>query len=245
MVKLDNLADATAEILELKKRIRVLETAAPVGFTSVTRGALRVVSAEGFIVEGSSRIDGTERVTGTLIVTGTFEMDGVQNLTGTLRVTGESNFDGPLSINGPTEITGATTITGTFQIDGETTITGDVTITGNVELTGDLEVVSTGRIKVGNMTLDPTANGGSITFAGGPEVYASGGELSLYSAGSWVELDGSTAQLHGPGAKWVEVSSSNIRLVGIPTLPQSSVPGSFVGALVTDGSSNIYRIVAG
>ena len=96
----DDLGDPWAEIRRLADRVRRLESATPLQNASISRGALRVVSAEGLIVEGSSRVSGT------LIVSGTFEMDGTQNLTGTLVVSGDTTITGDVTISGDFAVTG-------------------------------------------------------------------------------------------------------------------------------------------
>jgi predicted acyltransferase (DUF342 family) len=128
------------------------------GNSTIDRGALRVVSAEGLIVEGS------QRVSGTLIVSGEETVDGILTVTGTLIVSGEANvtgsteFTGDTTFTGTTDITGPTMITGTFGIDGDTTITGDVTLTGNFTVTG------AGKIKVGSVELSAGIGGsGGLT----------------------------------------------------------------------------------
>lgn len=141
------------------QRLSVLERQAKNGFSSITRGSLRVASAEGLIVQGSARVSGALIVSGNESVTGTLEVSGVQHVTGTLIV------DGDLDVNGPTNITGATVITGTFQIDGATTINGvtvvngDMDINGTLDLAGTLNVTGGGKIQAGSVVIDGTSGG--------------------------------------------------------------------------------------
>ena len=81
------------------RRTRALETQAPVGFTSVTKGRLRVASAEGLVVEGSQRISGTSTVTGTQTVSGTQAVSGTQDVTGALNVSGPQTISGGGTLN--------------------------------------------------------------------------------------------------------------------------------------------------
>lgn len=153
----------------------------------------------------------------------------VRFIGGLLRIDsgGRVEIVGTLQIDGTTNITGTTTVTGTFKLEGPWSLKGNGDITGTVTVTGDINVTGSGRIKVGNMVLDPSSNGGSMKFSGGPEVYASGQTLSLYSGslnGGSVDLSPGSAKLSGGGARWVEVSSTGIRLVGVPKVAKSGIP---------------------
>jgi len=153
---------------------------------------------------------------------------------------------GRVEIVGTLQIDGTTNVTGTFNLDGPWNLDGNGNITGNVTVTGDINVTGTGRIKVGNMVLDPSSNGGSIKFAGGPEVYASGLELSLYSggAGSFISLLPNLVKINGPGARWFEVNSTGFQLVGLPTKTSASVGGLPAGVVHVDAAGTLFRVVA-
>jgi cytoskeletal protein CcmA (bactofilin family) len=127
---------------------RQFRNQSPLANSAIDRGSLRVLSAEGLIVEGS------QRVSGVLIVSGEETVDGTLRVSGTLIVSGETE------ISGTTEITGPTTITGTFGIDGNTTLTGSLTVSG-----GEIIVAGTTPIRLG-------ANGAGVaTMAlGGSEI---------------------------------------------------------------------------
>jgi cytoskeletal protein CcmA (bactofilin family) len=108
---------------------REFKNQSPLANSAIDRGALRVLSAEGLIVEGS------QRVSGVLIVSGEETVDGILRVTGTLIVSGETE------ISGTTEITGPTTITGTFGIDGDTTLSGTLTLNGGeIVIAGDTPI---------------------------------------------------------------------------------------------------------
>lgn len=153
---------------------------------------------------------------------------------------------GRLEIVGTLQIDGTTTVTGTFKVTGPWSLDGNGTITGNVTVTGDINVTGSGRIKVGNMVLDPSSNGGSVKFSGGPEVYASGQTLSLYSGalnGGSVDLSPGLAKVSGGGARWFEVNSTGFQMVGLPTIARSSANNAVVGTLWADGAGTVYRVV--
>lgn len=153
-MSIDNLnADL---IRDLMRRVHDLETMAPVGFTDVTEGALRILSAEGLIVEGSAKVTGTLQVTGFL------------NGDGTITWTGTSNFSGPTNITGPVDMTGAVDVLGNMAVKGGGNITAGVVkigpslggggggieaTSGTLYLTSNVEVNMTDAKVVGNLTV--------------------------------------------------------------------------------------------
>ena len=153
------------EIAALVRRIEKLERQAPAGFTSITRGALRVASPEGLIVEGSEKVTGTLDVTGTLTVSGTINGDGTITWAGPVTFTGATNLNGPIEVNGASHFVGLATVdgdmdvNGTLNVDGPAGINGPTFLRGSTELTGDLTVDGGGKIHVGGMTLDPAVSG--------------------------------------------------------------------------------------
>lgn len=236
----DDLSDLYAELREMKRRIHILEVGTPQQNMSISRGALRVLSAEGLIVEGSARVngtlivtgeervDGTLRITGTLIVSGNFNLEGTTTISGPTNVTGDMDINGSLDINGPTNITGATnitgptTITGTFDIDGQTTITGDVT------LTGDFMVTAGGRILVGDVVLSE-ANGGSL--AAPTQIVINTPLLDLVGG------------IHVPQGA---VFEGGITASGLLPISQTSLPeGAIVGSIFRDSASRLRVVVGG
>ncbi|WP_136044926.1 hypothetical protein [Microbacterium sp. K41] len=147
-----------------------------------------------------------------------------------VRHSGYVKVDGDLTGSGDFDWTGS------WSFAGPGTVTGSVAWSGDITLTGDMVVAATGRMFVGSMIIDPNSNGGSIKFSGGPEVYASGSKLSLYSGfGAFIELDGSSAKINGPGARWFEVTAAGFRAVGLPTRSGTGLPSGAVGADV-DGT---------
>lgn len=230
----DDLGDAWAEIRALKKDIERLKAANPLEAASVTSGRVRFIG-------GLLRVDSGGR----LEVVGTVQIDGTTTVTGTFTVSG------PWNLTGNGTITGNVTITGNLTLAGSGKFTsGNVRIEGGkvyVGAGGNLIVIdgATGKITAGTLTIDPASNGGSVKFAGGPEVYASGGVLSLYSTsgGAFAEL-GSVAKLNGPGARYIEINSTGIRFAGLPTISRASANNAVVGTVWSDTTGNLYRVVA-
>jgi len=214
-----DLSDSSAWITRILYRIDRLEGGAMLENSSITNGRMRFIG-------GLLRVDSGGRV----------------EIVGTLQVDGESTVTGTFNVEGPWNLSGDGTITGEVTISGPVTISGDVDLTGTMTVTGDIEVSGSGRVKVGNMTLDPSSSGGKLKFSGGPEVYATGGMLGLYSTGSggWIEIDGAGVRLNH-GVRSVEVNSTGVKVVGIPT---KAGTGLLAGLLWSDPSGNVYRIVS-
>jgi hypothetical protein len=123
------------------KRQNRVERGAPIGFSSVGRGALRIYSEEGLIVDGSARISGVLDGDGTLNWTGDSNLNGDVYVTKTLNVTADTNLSGP------------TVIDDTLDVTAETRLRGDTT------LESDMEVINGGSVKVGTVMLGVTSNG--------------------------------------------------------------------------------------
>lgn len=237
-----DLRDAWNWIQRLVWRVERLESGAFLENSSITNGRFRIIG-------GLLRVDSGGRVE----VIGEWRFFGPGAITGDVVAEGKWTQNGPWEFNGPGDIDGNVDITGNLALLGSGKFTSEnVRIEGGkvyVGAGGNLIIIdgATGRITAGSLTIDPASNGGSVKFAGGPEVYASGGTLSLYSSttGAFIEL-GSTVKINGPGARWIEIDGTGIGFVGLPTARQSDWPGSFVGAIVADGASGrLYRIVPG
>ena len=164
---IDNLEDHRQEFADIKRRLRELETTSPLGFSSITRGQLRVASPEGLLVEGSARVSGVLDGDGTLHWTGTVKLDGPVSIVGTVTRSGNETATGTTALNGTTDLNGPTTITGQTTVQGDLDVTGGGTIqAGAVEISP----ASGGRVTVGDLTLtsDGTAQVGTrFRIAGG------------------------------------------------------------------------------
>lgn len=216
----DDLSDAFREIRELKREVRRLQNARPLENASITDGRMRFVG-------GTLRVDSGGRVE----IVGSLRIDGATVVNGTFKI------EGPWSLNGNGEIAGNVTVTGKLTQNGPWEFIGAGKITGNVDVTGTIRVLAGGKIQVGKITLDPSSNGGSMKFADGPEVYAAGSTLALYSGalnGAYIELGPGLAKVSAGGARWIEVNSAGFRLVGLPKVGKSGIP---VGCIYkgTDG----------
>lgn len=147
-------------------------------------------------IRGTLRADGTIAFTGTLTQSGPSTFTGDTSFNGPTHIAGDFDVTGPTKLNGKTDIGGNTTVTGDLgvkgpldvtgltKLDGKTSIGGDTTVTGKLDVTGpmatkgtlavegkttlknDLDVTSGGKIKAGNVEIEP-GNGGQINFLNG------------------------------------------------------------------------------
>lgn len=224
MGQIDHLGGGQ-EMADLVRRIERLERAAPVGFSSIGRGALRVYSAEGLIVEGSARVSGQLIVTGTERVDGTLRVDGHLIVAGDMDITGPTVMSGTFTLDGDTTINGKVVITGDMDITGETFITGKLHIDGDTDVTGDMKVTGGGEITVEGaspMKIGVTGLGlPGVEFASGGGVSSQTGGARLYgSGGSYVGAFSGEA-IVGAGSGIVRVGSEGTRVTGnfISALP--------------------------
>ena len=154
MAGLDDLS--RGELQGILKRLRILESAAPLQNASIGEGGLRVHSGGQITIQN-----------GGLSVTGTATISGVLNADGTVTLSGTVGISGPLTISGNTSITGNVTSTGTFtnngptNLNGATKTTGTLSVEGVTTLKNDLNVTGAGKIIAGQTTIRPS---GAINF---------------------------------------------------------------------------------
>lgn len=219
-------------IPEIIRRIRDLETQSPVGFTSVTRGALRVASNEGLLVEGSAKVSGWLIVTGMLKGTGTFDWSGDLLLSGSQHVTGPTTFDGSLRVNGPIDVYGAWKLIGNGEIQG------------NVIITGSMDVNSPGRIRITGGSSPATLEDGRLSFGTGGVVEAdtANGGVRL-SVGTNRVYVGTNAAVLQRGSISIILSGSGITMTGVPTISSADAGELPSGALWMSSLGQLFRVV--
>lgn len=215
----DDLSDAWAEIRALKKDIERLKAANPLEAASVTKGRVRFIG-------GELRIDSGGR----LIIEGTLSVDGVTTVTGSF------------TVSGPWNLTGNGTITGNVTISGKLVQNGEWELNGNGKIQGNVDVVGGGKIKAGNVEIVPSSAGGSVNFGDSRGINAGSGFLGFYDGTRFIVFNASGIALNAGGPNLV-IGSSSIQVIGLPTVPQSSLPGSFIGALAVV-SGELRRVVA-
>lgn len=197
----------TGTLRDWERRLRRLESANPLSHSSLGRGRMRFYDGSELLIEngalnvtGSARISGILDVTGTTnlkgqtSVTGPMEISGTTNITGNTNIMGELNVTGPTTLDGITDIGGDTTITGLLDVTGDTTISGQLDVTGPMATKGtlsvegvttlknDLNVTEGGKIKAGNLEIEP-AGGGQINFSGGSLSVGLGGLFMNHTQG--------------------------------------------------------------
>lgn len=209
-----SVSDVDLIIKDLLERIRILETTQAMASSSVSRGCSRFVGNESILVDGSGKVVGWWIVTGTQRVTGRLEGSG------TLDWTGPWNFRG----NG--------------DIDGDVDINGKARIRNDATLEADLEVLPGGRVRVGDMTIDPTGGSGRVRFANGGQVWAEADAIKMMIGTSAVSASNGTV-LVTSGGTGIQVSSDGIRFVG--TLPAVAGTGMEPGTLIRGPGGVIYE----
>lgn len=157
------------------------------GWIRILNGGLQVIGTA--TISGVLDVTGTTNLQGQTSVTGPMEISGTTNITGNTNILGELNVTGPTTLDGVTEIGGDTTVTGLLDVTGDTTISGQLDVTGPMSTKGtlsvegvttlknDLEVTTGGKIKAGNVEIDPTGSG-TIRTANG----------SIYDTGTFLEF---------------------------------------------------------
>lgn len=193
-------------IADLLRRIRILETTQPMGYSAVSEGRSRFAGNESVLVQGSGKVEGwwivtgTQRVTGLLEGSGTLDWTGPWFLRGQGQITGAVDLTGALRVLGPWDLRGNGQITGNLTGSGRMTWTGpwDLQgagqIKGNVDITGALDVKSritlgpTGYLEAGTVRID---RGGTY----GGRISSTGAVLALDAGGS-VVVDAASLVVH-------------------------------------------------
>ncbi|WP_336638508.1 hypothetical protein [Microbacterium sp. MMO-70] len=229
-----------SEMSEVWAAIDELRTSMMAGFTSITRGSLRVASEDGLIVEGTALITGLLRVIGRVLVQGLgiLEVSSLIDLTGMLRVLGEILVpDGGKITVGDIRIEGGKIYVGEgsnqIVIDGASgTITvGDIRIEGGKIYVGEgsNQIVidgASGTIIAGSMVITPD-DGGSLTA---PARIAINTPLT--------DLKGALSVAQGA------VFEGTITASGLLPSPIAGAPsGAFLGAVYRDGSNRLRVVV--
>jgi len=200
---------------DLVKRVRRLEAGSPLGNSSISKGSLRIASAEGLIVEGSAKISGILRGIGQFIWESIFTVTGAALFSGTFTANGTTRFEGDTSqigafhVVGPTDVTGDFTARGTNRLEGDTTQVGAHHVQGNQDITGTLAVKGTASLE-SRLTVNSPGDirlGGTIpmTIGNATVSFDSGGNLAGYSGG---------VRLKSGGTQDLVVSTGGVSITG-------------------------------
>lgn len=240
---------------EHKRQVATYGTQTNLSSTAVERGSTRWLNGSTVVIEGLLDVTGTATVGGTLSVTGMLNASGQINLsgstaitgplnvTGTTTIGGNTNITGELNVTGPTtldgilDIGGDTTITGALSIEGDSTISGKLDVTGDMSTKGtlsvegvttlknDLNVTDGGKIKAGNLEIEP-ANGGQINFLNGSLSSTSFGALlnntiRVELSGPVVDLSATKTNVNGQlEASGTSRFKSGVWMESLPTTSQ-------------------------
>ncbi|MGH1551015.1 hypothetical protein ACRAWB_18280 [Leifsonia poae] len=151
---IDNLDDVYYELRRMKTEIHTLGAANPLASSSLTHGRLRIGGDAILLVDSSGGLV----VHGSINGDGTITWSGVFELTGTTRFKGDTTQIGALHVQGPVDATGSFDISGALRVLGTAEISGAATLKSNL-------TVTTGRIIVGNMVLNPALTGSGAVGA--------------------------------------------------------------------------------
>lgn len=216
-----DLSDPWVAIRELQSEVRRLRSGIQLENSSITNGRMRFIG-------GTLRVDSGGRVE----IVGTLEIDG--NTT----VSGAFDVDGPWSLDGNGNVTGNVTSTGSFTQNGPWALNGTGTIAGNVTQAGSLTVSGGGKINVGTaMEITPASSGGAIKFDTGGELRSADGLTWLVHGNNGVAVDGSQVIVRY-GARQLQITSTGIKLTGLPSRSGSGLPSGAVGA---DADGTLWR----
>lgn len=140
-------------IRDLLRRVLLLETTQPMGYSSVSEGRSRFIGNESVLVQGSGKVEGWWIVTGT------------QRVTGRLEGSGTLDWTGPWFLRGLGEIT------------------GDVDITGALDVLNRLTLGPSGYIEAGTVRIDRAGTyGGRIASTGAILALSAGGSVIIDGA---------------------------------------------------------------
>lgn len=198
------LAQLRRDVEKLKRRTTLNSAAiGRSGMEVYDQGVLNISNGT-LIVNGYAQISGSLTVSGTSSFSGALTIAGPTGITGALTiqgltdVTGELNVTGPTKLNGKLGIGGDTSVTGKLDVTGPMATKGTLSVEGVTTLKKDLNITTGGKIKAGNLEIEP-AGGGQINFLNG-----SIGVSTTFGLGI----------VHTVG---VQISSPNTKLTDLPT----------------------------
>lgn len=237
MAGMRNLNDGNVK--DIFRRLRKLETSTMLGSASIGEGRVRFYDNSELLIEngalnvtgsasisgvlnvsGQTNLIGQTSVTGPMTITGTTVIGGNTNITGELNVTGPTTLDGITDIGGDTTITGNLGVVGPLDVTGDTTLGGTTEITGITTLRNDLELVEGGKIRAGNLEIEP-ANGGQINFLNGSISSDSFGlginnTLGVLVTGRDIQSEGEDSASILSGGSKINVTPAGINMFNVP-----------------------------
>lgn len=232
----------SSKVKEQKRRVADYGTETPLSSTAVERGSTRWLSGSTVVIEGLLDVTGLTAISGTLNVSGTTTLSGSTTIAGPTGITGALTIAGATSITGKLDVTGPTTLAGALDITGDTTVAGKLDVSGPMATKGalsvegvttlknDLTVTTGGKIKAGNVTIDPSVLSGALTFTNGTRLAQTPNGAQLESVGGGaVTVSPGQADLGIIGGGAVIANAAGVTLIGT----QISVTGKLI---VTNGA---------
>ncbi|MGP4995118.1 hypothetical protein [Glutamicibacter ardleyensis] len=194
-------------ITKQRRQVQTYGTQTPLSSAAVERGSTRWLNGSTVVIEGLLDVTGTINGRGTNNFSGTNNLSGTNKLTGPTTVAGNFEIiagglfkagsslirpDGSAEFGAFKIAPDGTATAGLFELrpDGSANFgTLEILADGTLNVNNDVNVLSGGKIKVGtNMTLTPSADGGSILFQDGSKVTSVGGVVRMIGAGSGAEI---------------------------------------------------------
>lgn len=166
----------------VEKRLQRVERAAPLGYSSITRGGMRIASAEGLTIQGTSRTTGTQNIDGTLNGSGSFDWTGPSWMRGAFGIQGSTTISGTLGVSSTATFSGNTNIGGTCTIGATLTVNGNTTLNGDVTLNNDLTLGASGQITAGTVRINPFGGYGGQVVSTGTVLYLGAGQTVIVGA---------------------------------------------------------------
>lgn len=196
-------------------------------------GGLNVIGGGSVNISGGGGVD--IGVGGFLRGAGTFDWTGPETHKG------NESHEGTITNTGPFINNGKATLNGDVEVKKTLDVTATSRLRGKVTLEAILEVLTTGLVKIGTaMTLNPTADGGSIVFGSGGSVRGTNGGVTVKAGGYDVVVASSGASMGKSGLALAVTDAVGFQMVGLPTITKTGVTAGTVWA---DTTGRLYRVV--
>lgn len=228
------------ELQQLRMLVQQLLTQAPLGYSSITEGSLRVASEEGLIVEGSALVNGVLSVLGRVRIhgLGLLEVLSLIDLLGSMRVRGGGSIDvldgGVINVGNVRIEDGKIYVGGTqIIIDGDT---GKITINGG----SSPATLEDGKMSfgTGGAVEADTAVGG-VKMTAGDAVVNAGNVASIRKGSSSIIVGPDDITINPAGDGDIDMGGT-VKL-SLGTIPELSGTGLPVNALLVTAGGYLRR----
>lgn len=216
---------------------------------SVRSGRLRFIGGLLRLDSGALlELFGQWRFTGPGAISGDVFSEGKWTQVGDYDFTGDGDLAGSVELSGIFNLIGKLTA-GNVRIEDGKIYVG---VGGNqIVIDGATGEIRTGDVKVKDGRIEISGPDGILTLNQSRLTLPNGGTVTGTANGVLIQIGQTQFRLSGTQA-WVTasnrsmiISDTGIRFTNLPTVPQSTRPGSFVGVVVSDTNGNFSRVVAG